>query len=265
MQPILKWAGGKRQLLPHLRPLFNPSRRYIEPFLGGGALLFALQPDAAVVNDSNKELIETYRAIASDPSGIYQELQKHENSKEYFLDLRAKNPWDMAPQALAARMIFLNKTCFNGLYRVNRQNKFNVPFGNYKKPSLPSLSEIKEAGEYLKKVKLCSEDFRDFILREVRPGDQVFLDPPYVPVSEYSDFTRYTPGRFNMEDQEELAEIATELVKRGALVVATNSDTEIVRELYSGFDIHQVAARRSINKDSRRRQSTELIMIRGTV
>ncbi|AGF73165.1 DNA adenine methylase [Corynebacterium halotolerans] len=261
MKPVLKWAGGKTQLLPHLRPFFNPEKRYIEPFLGGGALLFDLMPEAAVVNDSNRELMATYRAIREEPDAVFEAVQSHRNEKEYFLELRAVDPETLDPVALAGRMIFLNKTCFNGLYRVNRQNRFNVPFGNYRRPSLPGLEYLRELSAFLQRVEIHDGDYRDFLRKVVRPGDQVFLDPPYDPISRYSDFTRYTPAKFFADDQSEVAELARELSERGVFVVITNSDTELIRSLYEGFRIHEVAVRRAINKDPEKRGGSELIMV----
>lgn len=263
MEPILKWAGGKRQLLKELLPLLDPANRYIEPFLGGAAVLFALNPSQAAANDSNAELIGTYRAVRDHPEEVFEAMREHRNDKEYFLQLRATQPATLTEIGAAARMIFLNKTCFNGLYRVNKKNEFNVPFGNYKKPSLPTLDTLCRASAVLQGVTLESRDFESFALEHARQGDQVYLDPPYIPVSEYSDFTRYTPAQFRDADQIRVAELATTLVERGCLVVVSNSDHPRVRELYEGFEAREVQVRRAINRDPAKRRGTELILVGG--
>lgn len=257
MEPILKWAGGKRQLLGELLPFFDPARRYLEPFLGGAALLFGLEPKQAVVNDSNAELIATYRAVRDHPQEVFAAISAHRNEKEYFLALRATQPDTLSEVEAAARMIFLNKTCFNGLYRVNRRNEFNVPFGDYKKPSLPTLPALQRASAVLQGATLECRDFEDFTLAHARAGDQVYLDPPYVPVSAYSDFTRYTPGQFRDVDQVRVAKLARVLIDRGCLVVASNSEHPRVRELYEGFEVREVAVQRSINRSA----GAELILV----
>ena len=259
MDPILKWAGGKRQLLPELLPLFDPARRYLEPFLGGAALLFALEPGEAVANDSNTDLIRTYTAVRDRPEEVFEALSRHRNEKEYFLRLRAVQPGDLNEVEAAARLIFLNKTCFNGLYRVNRRNEFNVPFGGYRRPSLPTLDTLRRAAEVLQAVTLENRDVEEFALEPAREGDQVYLDPPYVPVSEYSDFTRYTPAQFGDADQVRVAKLARTLVDRGCLVVASNSDHARVRELYEGFAVREVAVRRAMNRGS----GLEVILVGG--
>ncbi len=246
-------------MLPELLPLFDPARRFLEPFLGGAALLFALNPAEGVANDANTELINTYTAVRDHPEEVFEALSAHRNEKDYFLRLRATRPETLSRVEAAARMIFLNKTCFNGLYRVNRRNEFNVPFGNYRKPSLPTLDTLRGAAAVLAGVTLENRDFEGFALEHARAGDQVYLDPPYVPVAQYSDFTRYTPAQFGDADQVRTAGLARTLVERGCLVVASNSSHPRVLELYEGFEAREVAVRRSINRGT----GTELILVGG--
>lgn len=187
-KPILKWAGGKTQMLGDLIPKVPTSYgRYIEPFFGGGAMFFALQPENAVIADSNPELINMYRQVADHVDEVINYLKKYENTSEMFYDVRSLE-WTALPKAeAAARTIFLNKTCFNGLYRVNKQGQFNVPFGKYKNPKICDEEGLRAASEVLKKAEILCGDYLLVLEHYAQPGDFVFLDPPYLPISEYSD------------------------------------------------------------------------------
>lgn len=263
--PFLKWAGGKSQLLQAFKPLF-PARfnSYFEPFLGGAAVYFHLRSTRGVfpafLSDLNQELIDTYTAVRDFPEELISHLSTHINDKDYFYALRAADTGKMTKVERAARLIFLNKTCFNGLYRVNRQGHFNVPFGAYKNPNTCNRQLINECSKALQSAKLSSAPFAE-ILKQVRAGDFVYLDPPYQPVSATSSFTSYTSVSFFQSDQEKLADLVRKLDRKGALVMVSNSDNALIHELYSGLRIQTVLANRAINcKGARRGQITELVI-----
>ena len=200
-KPILKWAGGKTQMLGDLIPKVPTSYgRYIEPFFGGGAMFFALQPENAVIADSNPELINMYRQVADHVDEVINYLKKYENTSEMFYAVRSLEWTALPKEEAAARTIFLNKTCFNGLYRVNKQGQFNVPFGKYKNPKICDEEGLRAASEVLKKAEILCGDYLLVLEHYAQPGDFVFLDPPYLPISEYSDFKRYTKEQFYEED-----------------------------------------------------------------
>lgn len=200
-KPILKWAGGKTQMLGDLLPKVPTSfGRYIEPFFGGGAMFFALQPENAVIADSNPELINMYREVADHVEDVIQCLKQYENTSEMFYAVRSQE-WTTLPKAeAAARTIFLNRTCFNGLYRVNKQGQFNVPYGKYKNPKICDEDGLRAASVALQKVDILCGDYLLVLEHYAQPGDFIFLDPPYLPVSEYADFKRYTKEQYNILD-----------------------------------------------------------------
>ena len=232
-KPILKWAGGKTQLLNDLLPKVPSSYgRYIEPFFGGGALFFSLQPKNAIIADSNPELINMYRQVADHVDDVIQHLEQYENTKERFYAVRSQR-WEVLPKAeAAARTIFLNKTCFNGLYRVNKKGEFNVPYGRYANPKICDQDALYAASVALKKAEILCGDYFLVLEHYAQEGDFIFLDPPYLPVSEYSDFKRYTKEQFYEEDHVELAKIIMRLHERGCYVILTNSNHPLVHELY---------------------------------
>jgi DNA adenine methylase len=256
LQPFLKWAGGKRQLLPAIRK-YIPRRYklYFEPFVGAGAVLFDLQPQAAVVNDANAELINCYRVIKRDPEGLIVQLRQHKNEKKYYYRLRSL---DRAPTFTAlsdveraARIIYLNKTCYNGLFRVNSQGQFNVPFGNYANPNIVDEIVIRAVSRYLNEanVEISHDDFAAAVGGATR-GDFVYLDPPYDPVSDTASFTDYNLNSFGKCEQRRLKALCDELTRRGCQVLLSNSATDFIRELYSAphrYTIVEVAASRNIN------------------
>ena len=268
-RPFLKWAGGKTQLIGTLLEIL-PARNatYYEPFIGGGALFFALAAQGerfqrAVLNDWNQELVDAYRAIRDFPEEVIEQLKLLPYSKEVFLELRAKLPQDFSPCRRAARMVYLNKCGFNGLYRVNKQGQFNVPFGKFKgEPKFLDPENLRACGKVLnRRVTLFNGDFAT-VVEGVESGDAVYFDPPYVPVNTTSNFTSYTSDGFTIDDQHRLAASFRLLAEKGAAVVASNSDTEVVRELYKGFEIHAIQARRSINsKGDKRGTVGELIIV----
>lgn len=260
-KPILKWAGGKTQMLGDLLPKVPSSYgRYIEPFLGGGAMFFALQPEQAVIADSNPELINLYRQVANHVDDVVCQLKKYENTQEMFYTVRGQD-WTMLPEAeAAARTIFLNKTCFNGLYRVNKKGRFNVPFGKYKNPKICDEEGLKAASAALKKAEIVCGDYLLVLEHYAQPGDFVFLDPPYLPISEYSDFKRYTKEQFYEEDHVELAKMVKTLHERGCYVILTNSNHPLVHELYAPFTIDVIQTKRHISCNGSTRKGEDVIV-----
>lgn len=249
--PFLKWAGGKGQLLGQLdRFLPKQFHTYYEPFLGGGAVFFHLQPKRAVLSDSNPDLIGAFLAVRDDPRGLMQTLDLHNPgrlSMSYFYEIRDKiDPAHLSPVKRAARTIFLNKTCFNGLYRVNARGKFNVPWGDYKNPRLYDRRNLIRASRLLRGKKILLADYRE-ALHTANLGDFVYLDPPYHPLSETSHFTSYTKEDFGDKDQRELAETCRHLDKKGVLFALSNSPTPLVLSLYDGFRIERLKAKRAIS------------------
>lgn len=260
-KPILKWAGGKTQMLGDLIPKVPTSYgRYIEPFFGGGAMFFALQPENAVVADSNPELINMYRQVADHVDDVINYLKEYENTSEMFYAVRSLE-WTSLPKAeAAARTIFLNKTCFNGLYRVNKQGRFNVPFGKYKNPKICDEDGLRAASEVLKKAEILCGDYLLVLEHYAQPGDFVFLDPPYLPTSEYSDFKRYTKEQFYEEDHVELAKMIMTLHERGCHVILTNSNHPLVHELYAPFTIDVIQTKRYISCNGSTRKGEDVIV-----
>lgn len=260
-KPILKWAGGKTQMLGDLLPKVPSSYgRYIEPFFGGGAMFFALQPEQAVIADSNPELINLYRQVANHVDDVICQLKKNENTQEMFYAVRGQD-WTMLPEAeAAARTIFLNKTCFNGLYRVNKKGQFNVPFGKYKNPKICDEEGLKAASAALKKAEIVCGDYLLVLEHYAQPGDFVFLDPPYLPISEYSDFKRYTKEQFYEEDHVELAKMVKTLHERGCHVILTNSNHPLVHELYAPFTIDVIQTKRHISCNGSTRKGEDVIV-----
>jgi DNA adenine methylase len=260
-KPILKWAGGKTQLLDELNSSapkkFN---RYIEPFIGGGALFFDLKPKSAVIADSNPELVNLYTCIRDDCEGVIENLRLFKNRENLFYKVRALNFDDLEPSYAAARTIYLNKTCYNGLYRVNRKGQFNVPFGHYKNPTICQPEILRAASRALSGTIIELGDYKFVLKKHARAGDFVFLDPPYLPITDYADFKRYTKEQFYEEDHRELAEEVKRLQKLGCHVVLTNSNHPLVHELYERFDIEVVSTRRNISSRSTTRKGEDVIV-----
>ncbi len=264
--PFLKWAGGKRQLLEQLArfiPELTPAATYHEPFLGGGALFFHLQPRRALLSDINEELVECFQVVRDDVDALIEALLPCKNEPEFYYEMRARDPATLTAVGRAARTIYLNRTCFNGLYRVNRAGRFNVPFGRYANPTLCDETGLRTASRALAGAKLEVRPFRS-VLERARPGDFVYFDPPYQPLSVTSSFTAYTRHPFGDREQQELASIFARLVKLGCRVMLSNSDTDRIRSLYSAFRIEQVLANRAINsKAAGRGKIAELVILGG--
>ena len=269
ISPILKWVGGKRQLLSAIMPLINKNcSTYVEPFVGGGAVFFELQPKKAIINDYNNELINVYLTIRDSADELIMELEKHNenNSEEYFYELRAIDRTieygEMNNVQKAARIIYLNKTCYNGLYRVNAAGQFNSPYGKYKNPNIVNATTIRAMSNYLKKaqIDIRSGDYRE-VLKGLRKGAFVYLDPPYMPISSSSSFTGYTDNGFSYEQQVELKKECDKLRSKGILFLQSNSDCHEIRELYKDYEIKTVQAKRSINSKADKRGEISEVLI----
>jgi DNA adenine methylase len=264
-RPFVKWVGGKRQLLPQLvARMPKHYGRYYEPFLGGGALFFAVQPSKATLVDSNEELINAYSVVASNPKKLVTSLLKHEHTSQYFYDLRAKDreptyaKWSDIERA--SRLIYLNKTCYNGLYRVNSKGYFNAPFGNYKNPKICDPENLHACSELLKSATIRCCSYKE-ISKTVKAGDFVYLDPPYAPMSATSNFTAYVADGFGSQDQVDLRDFCCKLDERGVYWMLSNSAAELIFDLYKDFCIEEVQAARNINSQGYGRgKITELII-----
>lgn len=268
--PVVKWVGGKRQLLDEITPRL-PKRitTYCEPFLGGGAVLFSLQPKNAIVNDLNADLMLVYEVIRDDVELLIAALEQHENTAEYFYKIRDldrdKEAYrKMSSVERASRIIYLNKTCYNGLFRVNASGEFNSPFGHYKNPNIVNAPVLRSVNKYLtaNNIQLFHMDFEE-VLRRVPKGGFVYLDPPYDPVSDTASFTGYNRGGFGREEQERLKHCCDALAARGVRFLLSNSATQFIRELYTGYTVEIVHAKRAINSDASKRGAVEEVLIRN--
>lgn len=268
--PVVKWVGGKRQLLNEITPLI-PKRftSYCEPFLGGGAVLFSVQPSRAIVNDLNEDLIAVYEVIRDDVEALVADLKKHENTPEYFYKIRDMDRNKELYQSLtkverASRLIYLNKTCFNGLFRVNSLGEFNSPFGHYKNPNIVNEPVLKAVNKYLmsSNITFYSEDFA-VTLDKIGKGGFVYLDPPYDPVSDTASFTGYNKGGFDRTEQIRLKQCCDDLTRRGVKFVLSNSATDFIKDLYKDYNISVVQAKRAVNSDASKRGLVEEVLIRN--
>lgn len=259
--PFLKWVGGKTSLLPELlKHVPTRLRRYHEPFVGGGALFFALAPRRAHLSDGNGELVHCYQQVRDDVYAVLDALALHVYQRDHFERVRALDPARLDGPARAARFIYLNKTCFNGLWRVNRAGRFNVPIGRYKNPRFHDPSSLITASQALRGVTLRAAPFEESLAR-AEPGDFVYLDPPYDPVSETARFASYTPNGFGWEDQRRLAHACVVLNRRGVRFLLSNSATDRVRELYRGFEQRLVRAPRFINSKASARGHVDEVLV----
>ncbi|WP_314940163.1 DNA adenine methylase [Porphyromonas endodontalis] len=267
--PFLKWVGGKRQLMPEIRKMLPrgvANRPYYEPFIGGGALFFDLQPKRAIINDYNEELINVYTVIRDNPNELIEDLRKHENTAEYFYEIRAvdRQPLfaHLSKIQRASRIIYLNKTCYNGLYRVNNAGEFNSPFGKYKNPNIVNEPVIKAVSKYLNspQIQISNGDY-ELILRDIPINSFVYLDPPYHPISESSNFTGYVQGGWNDGDQLRLRDVCNRLNDNGIKFLLSNSASDFIRDIYSGYNIHVVQANRAVNSNSSKRGQVDEFLI----
>ena len=263
-RPFVKWAGGKRQLLEQLRPLL-PTRfgRYFEPFAGGAALFFALGRKDAVLADMNAELIDVYLAVRDEVDAVIEALRGYRYGEAHYYRAREADPGKLTLPQRAARTIYLNRTGYNGLYRVNRAGKFNVPMGRHTNPMLCDADNLHACSRALRGTDIRVADF-EAVASRAKAGDLVYFDPPYVPVSGTADFTSYVAGGFGAEQQRRLAALFARLAARGVHAVLSNSDTPAVRELYAGFRIEKVLAARFINSRGSRRGKVGEVVVVGT-
>lgn len=261
MRPLLKWAGGKTQLLAEILPKIpDKYGRYIEPFVGGGALFFAVKPGGGIIADSNPELVNCYQAVANDIEGVIAKLARYEYKEDVFYAVRSQNWSKLTPSEAAARTIFLNRTCFNGLYRVNSKGQFNVPFGKYKNPKILDEEALRTASALLNETTIICGDYKTVLREHAQPGDFIYLDPPYLPVSEYADFKRYTKEQFYEEDHVELAAEVKRLHALGCHVILTNSNHPLVHEHYGEFLIEVIQTRRYISCNGNGRTGEDVIV-----
>jgi DNA adenine methylase len=271
----VKWVGGKRQLATQFREMdlyppeeFDPrTGTYFEPFVGGGAMFFDLKPKKAVLSDMNLELVTAYNVIKKDFGKLVKKLKYHKlrDNKEYFLKIRSKDLKKLSDVEIAARFIYLNRTCFNGMYRVNSKGGFNVPYGKNKNPLICDEDNIEKVSRSLKNIQIFHRDYKK-VLSKAKKGDFIYFDPPYYPVNRTSSFTNYTKEGFMEKEQIELRDTFLELHKRGCFVMLSNSNTPFINKLYSKLDkkitINKVYATRAINsKGSGRGKIKEVVIV----
>ena len=270
VQPVLKWVGGKRQLLPEIEK-YIPStyKAYYEPFVGGGAVLFHLQPKTAVINDINSELINLYGIIKDDVEALITDLQRHRNESDYFYEIREldRNKEEygkLSDVERASRVIYLNKTCYNGLFRVNRAGEFNSPFGSYKNPNIVNEITLRAVSNYFNKSDIRFEN-TDFVqaLEGIKKGSFVYFDPPYDPISSSASFTGYDKGGFDRAEQQRLKELCDSLNKKGVKFLLSNSSTDFIRDLYKDYRIEIIKAKRAINSKGDSRGEIDEVLVRN--
>ena len=266
--PVVKWVGGKRQIIDQITKYVPKTfSTYYEPFLGGGAVLFELQPRSAVVNDINAELINLYNVIKTNPAALIEDLKHHKNNKDYFYEIREldrdKDKYNrLTSVQKASRIIYLNKTCYNGLFRVNSAGEFNAPFGSYRNPNIVNEITLTAVSKYFNKASIIftCEDFEE-ALKGVKKGSFVYLDPPYDPVSDTASFTGYDKGGFNRDEQVRLKKVCDELNIRNIKFLLSNSATDFIKELYSDYRIEIIQSKRVINSKANKRGEVEEVLV----
>ena len=270
VKPVVKWAGGKRQLLPKIKKEIPKKYSvYYEPFLGGGAVLFDLQPQKATVNDINEELINLYLVIRDNVDSLVIDLKKHKNDAEYFYKIRGldrdkKKYSRLSEVERASRILYLNKTCFNGLYRVNQRGEFNVPFGDYKNPNIINEDLLRAVSNYFNKAKinLRCKDFAEAVAG-IESGGFVYIDPPYDPISDSANFTAYDQGGFNRKEQKRLKELCDSLDRKGIKFLLSNSATDFILNLYKNYRVKIIQAKRAINAQGHRRGNVSEVLVKN--
>ncbi len=270
VSPVVKWVGGKRQLLKTIREhIPKKIDHYCEPFVGGGAVVFDLQPKKAIINDLNSELMNVYSVIKNDVDELILDLKQHKNEADYFYRLREldrdkKKYNTLSDIEKASRIIYLNKTCYNGLFRVNNAGEFNTPFGRYKNPNIVNERILKAVHSYFNQCNISfhNEDY-ELILESLNKNACVYLDPPYDPLSDTSSFTGYNKGRFDKKEQKRLKNCCDSLDNKGIKFLLSNSSTEFIRDLYDGYEIIVVQAKRSINSVSNKRGQIDEVLIKN--
>lgn len=279
VMPVLKWVGGKRQLLPEIKkylPKMTKNTMYYEPFVGGGAVLFDVQPEKAVINDVNHDLIDVYKVIKDNVEDLIIELEKPEysNTSECFYNIRELDRQHNKFNKLtgiqkAARILYLNKTCYNGLYRVNSIGEFNSPFGRYKNPNIVNAAGLRAVSKYFNEadITFLSGDFESAV-KGIKKGSVVYFDPPYAPISKTSNFTGYNESGFGEEEQNRLKRLCDKLTDKGIHILLSNSDCEFIRKLYSDkakYKIISVKAKRTINSNGNSRGEVSEVLVKNNV
>lgn len=275
IKPIMKWVGGKRELIPELKKRIPSSfdikkNTYYEPFIGGGALLFDILPYHGVINDANEELINLYKVVKDDVESLIDEVSSYPYDKDFYYSIRGLDRQEDYCESFsnverAARTLYLNKTCFNGLYRVNKKGQFNTPFGRYSNPTICNDSALRDVSRYFNSndVSIMSGDFSQCV-ESACEGDFVYLDPPYVPLSKTSSFTSYTSKDFTHIDQERIKSVVDELDKRGVYVLMSNSSSPDILDLYSSdYTIETVKAARKVNSKAQKRNKIDEFLIKN--
>lgn len=275
VKPIMKWVGGKRELLPELRKNIPSSfdketNTYYEPFIGGGALLFDILPHHGVINDSNEELINLYTVVKNDVDSLIKEVSSYPYDKDFYYSIRELDRREDFPDFLsdikrAARTLYLNKTCFNGLYRVNKKGQFNTPFGKYSNPTICKENDLKDVSSYFNDndISIMSGDFAQCV-KDAQEGDFVYLDPPYVPLSKTSSFTSYTKEGFEDCDQKRIKSIIDDLSNNGVYVLMSNSSSPDVFDLYSSdYSVETVKVARKVNSKAHKRNKIDEFLIKN--
>ncbi len=268
IMPVLKWVGGKRQILAEIKRYVPKSfSAYYEPFLGGGAVLFELQPKKALVNDINSELMNVYQVIKDDVECLINDLKKHKIEEQYFYDIRELDRdkelyRKLTPVQRASRIIFLNKTCYNGLFRVNKAGEYNTPFGYYKKPNIVNTETLRAVSNFFNQadIRFSCEDF-ETALKDAAKGAFVYLDPPYDPVSDTASFTGYDKGGFDRAEQTRLKKVCDRLNRQGAKFLLSNSATDFIIDLYKEYRIKVVQAKRAVNSRGDRRGEVDEVLV----
>jgi len=260
-RPFLKWAGGKSKVLKNLQQTMPKEfNRFFEPFCGGGALFFGLKPNEAYLSDNNRELIDCYSAVRDHLEELIESLGQYQYDKDMYYEVRARDPWSMSIVERSARMIYLNRTGFNGLYRVNKSGGFNVPFGRYTNPTICDQENLTACSKLLKTVDLKAVPFEN-VLQRAESGDFVYFDPPYIPLSDTASFTAYQSGGFGMSSQQKLLDVYTELSKKGVKCLLSNSDVPWMRENYRAFNIESIKVARMINSRADRRGAVGEVLV----
>ncbi len=269
--PFVKWVGGKRQLMDvvmEAMPKNISNYTYVEPFIGGGAVFFNLQPKNAIINDLNSELINVYNIVKDNLDELILDLKKHRNESEYFYYIRSLDRSEdfakIGKIQRASRLIYLNKTCYNGLYRVNNAGEFNSPFGRYKNPNIVNEPVLRAVSSYLNSnnIQIFNGDY-DIVLKNLDRNSFVYLDPPYHPISNSSNFTGYVQGGWNIFDQARLREACDELTTRGVKFLLSNSASGFIKDQYRNYNISTVKATRLINMDAEKRGEVDELLIRN--
>jgi DNA adenine methylase len=259
LKPVLKWAGGKRQLIDHIVKKFPKSyNKFIEPFIGGGALFFYLNKKNSIISDINEELINLYKQISKNPKKIISRIKNYKNTKDDFYNTRKSVPRNDLDRA--CRTIYLNKTCFNGLYRVNQKGEFNVPYGNYKNVNFFDEKNLIEISKLLKQTQIIHGSYETILKKFAMKKDLIFLDPPYLPISKNSDFKRYNKEQFYFDDHKNLANLYKELDRRGCYLILTNSNSERIIDLYKNYKISIYSTKRNINNVGNKRVGKDIIV-----